>query len=35
VSVTATALLDASGQIYAVATTERVRDAPAHAPGEA
>ncbi|MBK8578507.1 MAG: PAS domain-containing protein [Candidatus Accumulibacter sp.] len=35
VSVTATALLDASGQIYAMATTERVRDAPAHAPGEA
>jgi two-component system CheB/CheR fusion protein len=35
VSVTATALLDASGQIYAMATTERVRDAPAHASGEA
>ncbi len=34
VSVTATALLDAAGQIYAMATTERVRDAPAHASGE-
>jgi two-component system CheB/CheR fusion protein len=35
VSVTATALLDAAGQIYAIATTERVRDAPAHASGAA
>jgi len=33
VSVTATALLDASGQIYAIATTERVRDAQARASG--